>query len=253
MKKYRLISEEKLERIVQDRIAQEIGRDQADAERDRLDRQMEIAMLQAQINPHFLYNTLECIRGQALSAGETDIADTTQALSRLFRYSISLRNDAVPLRDELDNVRNYMKIQQYRFRDRFTLEILHDESDPQLLDGILPKLTLQPIVENAIVHGFAKKADNARIVIEIVGTHRHLNILISDNGQGMNAEMLERLRAVLRGDAAREDGPPVPGHGIAMDNVRKRLALFFGPQYGIIVNSVEGAGTDVEIHIPFKA
>lgn len=253
MKKLRLISEEKLERIIQDRIALEVDRKRADAERDRLERQMEIAMLQAQINPHFLYNTLECIRGQALAAGETDIADTTQALSRLFRYSISMRNDAVPLKDELDNVRNYMKIQQYRFRDRFTLEIRYDENEPELLDGILPKLTLQPIVENAVVHGFAQKAENARIVIEIVGTRRHLNIQISDNGQGMNAEMLERLRAPLRGCPSNDDGLPIPGNGIAMDNVRKRLELFFGPQYGMTVNSVEGAGTDVEIHIPYKA
>ncbi len=185
----------------------EVDRKHADAERDRLERQIEIAMLQAQINPHFLYNTLECIRGQALAAGETDIADTTQALSRLFRYSISMRNDAVPLRDELDNVRNYMKIQQYRFRDRFTLEIRYDEGEPELLDGILPKLTLQPIVENAVVHGFKQKAGNARIAIEIVGTRRHLNILVSDNGQGMNAEMLERLRALLRGDPAKEREP----------------------------------------------
>ena len=238
-----------MERLVEARVAQRMAAQHADAQRDRLNRQMEMAMLQAQINPHFLYNTLECIRGQALAAEASDIADTTQALSRYFRYSISSRSDVVPLKDELDNVRNYMKIQQYRFRDRFSLHVSLHGQEAEVLDCLLPKLTLQPIVENAVVHGFANKIDDARVSIQITRTARHVSIVVSDNGQGMNPEELKALRDSLRGEAPSRQ----PGHGIAMGNVKKRLQLFFGTTYGLTVGSVAGIGTDVEIYIPYRS
>ncbi|MEG1515895.1 MAG: histidine kinase [Clostridia bacterium] len=251
MKRYRLISEAQFELLVKERIAQATQTQHADAERDRLRRQMDMAVLQAQINPHFLYNTLECIRGQALAAGAADIADTTQALSRFFRYSISIRDDVVPLKSELDNVRNYMKIQQYRFQDRFQLGIHYDQESPEVLDGLLPKLTLQPIVENAVVHGLSRKTQAARIDIDIIQTQKHLNIQVSDNGRGMNQATLKNLSDMLNGQKHTRDDAS-PGNGIAMENVMKRIQLFFGAEYGLTISSIEGVGTDVDIHIPYR-
>ena len=117
------------------------------------DKQTELTALQSQINPHFLYNTLECIRGQALIDDNREIAKMTEALSAFFRYSISKKGNFVTLREELDNINNYMLIQQYRFNNRFTLEIMIDEEDKVAYDYLVPKLIIQPVIENAIFHG----------------------------------------------------------------------------------------------------
>lgn len=240
----------RLEALVDKRVSQALEEAKMETEDHLLMRQMEISMLQAQINPHFLYNTLECIRGQAIADNEPQIAETIHALSGYYRYNISNRREVVPIKDELDNVSNYMKIQQYRFQDRFAMDIETECDDIALQEGTLPKLSLQPLVENAVLHGFRHITEGAHIRIHISQTEKSLNIIVSDNGEGMSEEDLVRLRhRITRNASDRTDREE--RHGIALVNVNRRIQLLFGESYGLTINSVENAGTDVEIHIPY--
>ncbi|MBF1040305.1 MAG: sensor histidine kinase, partial [Lachnospiraceae bacterium] len=117
------------------------------------DKQSQLTALQTQINPHFLYNTLDTIRGMAMQHDIRDVSDVIGTLSSFFRYSISGKGSLVHIRDELKNINDYMKIQRYRFHDRFQLSIVVDEEDKRIFDFYIPRLILQPVVENAIVHG----------------------------------------------------------------------------------------------------
>ena len=212
-------------------------------------RQVELAALQSQINPHFLYNTLDAIRGQAIQENNREVAMMIQTLSAFFRYSISRKGNAVTLRDELDNVQNYMKIQQYRFEDRFRLEMEID--DPEVYDYYVPRLILQPIVENAILHGLENKRSDGVITIDVEETD-DLLIMISDNGRGMTLQELDTLNGRILSDKAEGEEPLSAGKhkGIALVNVQKRIELFFGEPYGLHVYSSIGQGTDVEITLP---
>lgn len=213
-----------------------------------LRQQAELDVLQSQINPHFLYNTLDSIRGQALTEGAEDIADMTEALSTFFRYSISNRSNVVTLEEELENIRSYFMIQQFRFNNRFRLEM--PEFPKDLLETCrLPKLTLQPVLENTILHGMEGKIGQGVITLRVEQTESRTVITVSDDGAGMREETLLRLQAKLRGEE------PVPlerrrGSGIALPNVNRRIKLLFGPEYGIRVMSTLGLGTDVEISLP---
>lgn len=250
MKKMYFISETKLEHIIQRRIEEAFTSAAHDYERELLMKQANISMLQGQINPHFLYNALECIRGQALLENCSDIADAAQALSLFFRYSISSPNDFVTLSEELGNVKNYVTIQQYRFKNRFTLEIQTDSGD--ISNALVPKLLLQPIVENSILHGFENQTEGGRITLSVFCSKYHLRILISDNGQGMDTETLALLTEQINHPDTRLTPDSTRRFGIALANVNKRIQLFFGPEYGLSICSCPGNGTDVEIIVPVR-
>lgn len=218
-------------------------------------KQAEYLALQNQINPHFLYNTLEGIRSEALIAGLDSVAEMTEALATFFRYTISQVENLVTLEDELANIENYYYIQQFRFGDKLALSIEyeHDEDLSQLdiLQYRLPKLTLQPIVENSIYHGIERKIGNGHLVIRIGVSNERLRIRISDDGLGMSEEKLNQLNEKLRSlslDAV--DGETERKGGIAVVNVNNRIKLLFGEEYGIYVYSHEGVGTDVLIGLP---
>lgn len=218
-----------------------------------LEQKMKYAQLQNQINPHFLYNTLENIRGQAIIDDNYVIADMTEALSRFFRYNISKDNDVVRLADELDNIRTYIQIQQYRFRDRFIFQIYnHDETDG-IYRCMIPKMTLQPIVENAIFHGIENKVDIGHIDVHIERSGLHVIVLVSDDGIGMDEESLEKLNQKLNDMKKKAQGMDEKdsSNGIAMENVNKRLKLLYGEEYGIIISSTKNVGTEVEIVLPY--
>lgn len=210
----------------------------------------EFLALQNQINPHFLYNTLEAIRGDALSEGINYIADITEALSTFFRYSVTDTGSLVTLADELDNVDNYFKIQQYRFGER--LKLLYElPEDEEVLELMCPKLTLQPIVENAIFHGLERRTEKGRIVIRLAVTDNKVVITIIDNGVGMDNKELELLNQRLKDVAIPHTDQEKRGKGgIAMINVCKRIKLLFGENYGIHVFSIPDFGTDVRITLP---
>lgn len=219
------------------------------------DKQTELTALQSQINPHFLYNTLETIRGQALIDDNEEIARMVEALAAFFRYSISRKGSLVTLRDELANINNYMLIQRYRFNNRFSLEIILDEENESAYDFRIPRLIIQPVVENAIFHGLEEKLEGGKVMIEIIVTEENLMITISDNGKGMGSEELKSLNKRIRSASMRlEDGGDRSQRntGIALPNIHKRIQLLFGEDYGVNVYSTLNQGTDVEITIPAR-
>ena len=222
---------------------------EAEREKELLETQMKFVQLQNQINPHFLYNTLENIRARAIIDDNEIIADMTEALSRFFRYNISKRENIVKLSEELDNIRTYMHIQMYRFSNKFDFQIfIHDDAD--ILGAMIPKMTLQPIVENAIFHGMEKKVGNGHIEIHIESDTDKVFVLIEDNGVGMSPEELEKLTERLSGKPENSLEAGRGSDGIAMRNINNRLKLFFGEEYGIRISSTEGVGTEVELVLP---
>lgn len=214
-----------------------------------IEKQIEYSALQSQINPHFLYNTLEAIRSQALLNKQEEIALMTEKLARFFRYCISNREDVVTIRDEINNIRDYFFIQQYRFENRFSLDILYDESN-DAFEKVIPKMTLQPIVENAIFHGLEQKKGKGNVTIRVLQTVEKIYIIISDNGIGMSEEQVICMNQKLQNLMEKTNETGVYKRGIALTNVNNRLKLYFGEEYGLRVCSIEGQGTDVEICIP---
>lgn len=215
-------------------------------------KQAEFLALQNQINPHFLYNTLEAIRGDALCAGMDNIADITETLSSFFRYTITENSNLVTIREELDNVENYFKIQQYRFGEKLSIEVRICDEEVNILRMQCPKLSLQPIIENAIFHGLERKREKGRISLVLELVDDDLHICISDNGVGIEekklSELSERLDRVSVGYIV-EDGEGKMG-GIALKNVCRRIKLLFGERYGIRVDSIVGIGTKVTLILP---
>lgn len=219
-------------------------------ELDLLKKQAENDALQSQINPHFLYNTLDTIRSQALEDGSVDTAEMIECLSHIFRYSIDQKKSLLTFEDELENVNDYLKIQQYRFENRFTVRYQVDREDIALMDTRIPKLTLQPLVENAIKHGLEGYVEGGCITIRAYTTKKFLYIQVEDNGAGMNAETVKALNASLAADTAdAEAGQSVQG-GIALHNVNRRIKFHYGNAYGLTIASDEGGGTQVEICLP---
>ena len=217
------------------------------------DKQTELTALQSQINPHFLYNTLECIRGQALLDDNIEIAKMVEALSSFFRYSISKKGNLVTLRDELANIENYMLIQRYRFNNRFSMEIIIDEEDEAAYDFLVPRLIIQPVIENAIFHGLEERMEDGIVSIEVIVTDLDMIITISDNGKGIGCEELEELNNRINANDMELDDKNKSNQintGIALPNINRRIRLLFGKEYGVNVYSTLGKGTDVEIIIP---
>lgn len=212
----------------------------------------EVSALQSQINPHFLYNTLDGIRSLALKSDARTVAEMTEALSSMFRYSISPHGDTVTLADELENVDSYLLIQQYRFPDKFSLSYELGEDEKKMLRCRMPRLTIQPVVENSIQHGLQNKRGKGAIAISGFLTQNRLVLRISDDGDGMTQETLDALNAKLQLDNnAEASAVSARKTGIALANVNRRIKLQCGPQYGLFVSSEYGVGTAVDIQLPF--
>jgi two-component system sensor histidine kinase YesM len=216
-------------------------------------KQAEYLALQNQINPHFLYNTLEGIRSEALFAGIDGVAQMTEALSSFFRYTISNVEHLVTVQEELRNVENYYIIQQFRFEDRLSIDIkIDNEDENELLSAKIPKLTLQPIVENSIYHGLEQKLGTGIVRIKVEGTKDRLIITVSDNGLGISEDKVSKLNHKLRAVSIDDMQPEIAAAGgIALVNVNSRIKLLFGDEYGLFIYSILNEGTDVEITIPY--
>ncbi|MCY1151550.1 MAG: histidine kinase [Sphaerochaetaceae bacterium] len=214
-------------------------------------RQAQYLALQNQINPHFLYNTLEGIRAEALIEGNHSISSMCEALATFFRYTISHVQNLVPLSQELENTQNYFFIQQYRFGDRLSMKVSFvDNCENDALRIRIPKLTLQPIVENAIVHGLECKKGNGLLTINIEVFDSRLLISVKDNGVGMEETTLKKLRDDLSKESSDHINSSKEHGGIALLNVNNRIKLLFGERYGLDVTSCKGLGTDVTISLP---
>ncbi len=229
-------------------LKQSMAREHAEV---MLRQQSKYAELQSQINPHFLYNTLETIRGQAIIDDNYKIAEMTEALAKYFRYNINKDNDLVTLEQELENIRNYIHIQQYRFQDRFVFRICPHDEYKEYAHCLIPKMTLQPIVENAIFHGMEQKIELGHINIHIETTMERLIIIVADDGVGMDEETLQRMNLKLQQAERVPEVSEKSGHnGIAMENVNSRLRLMYGDDYGLKISSTKDLGTEVEITLP---
>jgi len=214
-------------------------------------RQAQFLALQNQINPHFLYNTLEGIRSEALLAGLSSVATMTEALSTFFRYTISGVENLVTLKEEIENTKNYFLIQQFRFGTRIKLKIITDGVDEEeILRCRIPKLTLQPIVENSIVHGLECKGGEGTLTLRLEGSHERLFITVQDDGVGMANSVLSAIQRNLSTRSFDYVKRDERHGGIALINVNNRIKILFGEQYGLTVTSQQGVGTDVMISLP---
>jgi two-component system sensor histidine kinase YesM len=199
----------------------------------------ELRTLQAQINPHFLYNTLDAIVWQAESGRSEEVARLTRSLSDFFRISLSSGADWIPVSQEMKHVTAYLSIQQTRYRDILQYEV---DSPPEGLESVyMLKLLLQPLVENALYHGVKLKRAKGMITVTGKKDGEDIIITVSDTGAGMTKDRLDELRAGL---SNRERV------GFGLSTVDERLKLFFGEKYGLSIESTEGEGTDVTVRIP---
>lgn len=197
----------------------------------------ELQLIQAQVNPHFLYNTLDMIVWLIEGGMTDDAVEMISSLSIFFRTSLSKGNDIIPLSEEERHTLSYLEIQQYRYRDILEFEI----NIPKELSGIpVPKLSIQPLAENALYHGIKNRRGKGKILIEGREEEDALVLTVSDNGQGMTPERLHEVQEAIRtGERA--------GFGLAA--VAERIALYYGPGYGMKIFSEEGKGTTVEIRL----
>lgn len=216
-------------------------------EDEMLTKQAELSALQSQMNPHFLYNTLDSIQGQALRSNNKEIAEMTAALSSFFRYSISMKDSIVTVADEIKNVQNYMLIQRYRFGDKINLFISCEDDD--IMRCSVPQMILQPVVENAVYHGLERTSKEGQVTLRLSRASEILHIVIEDNGVGMSPELTQELnsrleQSGLEGKAGERKG------GIALRNVNQRIKLMFGEDFGIHIFSAEGIGTKIVLYLP---
>ena len=210
----------------------------------------ELRTLQAQINPHFLYNTLDTIVWQAESGKGDEVVRLTRNLSDFFRISLSSGADWIPVTQELKHVSAYLSIQKTRYRDILDFEV----DQPEDLEEIyMLKLLLQPLVENALYHGIKNKRGGGKISVTVTRQNRVLTFTVADTGRGMTPEQLKALRASLQSDNPPPQASPEPGHsGFGMRNVDMRIRLYYKKQTGLLIQSGP-EGTEVSFSIPIRA
>lgn len=210
-------------------------------------KQAEYSALQSQINPHFLYNTLNCISSIGLEYGSREIAQITSCMSKIFRYSIR-KDELVRIREELDCIQAYMNIISIRYENKFDMEIHVDEA---LLEMSTPKMILQPIVENSVYHGLERMDAGGQLRVRgSVDAHGDVCFRITDTGKGMEPEELAALQAKLSMENAEPAPNGQPGKSIGLSNIHNRLRLLFGERYGIAIESKPGQGTTVTLRLP---
>ena len=205
-----------------------------------LRQKMEILAYRNQINPHFLYNTLSCIRDMAVFYDVDQIAEMAMALSDIFRYAVNGSN-IVTVRDELEYTQIYATIIRYRHMDKITIKT---EADPEALDKHIFRLMLQPLVENAVLHGMVENIRPGTVSVRIrhLADTKQLEIVTSDDGTGMDEEKLASVRKLLE--------KPKENESIGISNIVMRLRLVYGDQYSMRIDSRSGEGTEVTVIIP---
>lgn len=204
-------------------------------------RKQEFDALQSQINPHFLYNTLDIIVWMIENEQKNEAVKAVTALARFFRISLSKGKSIILVQDELEHVRNYLMIQHMRFKNKFSYEI-HVEEKCMELTSL--KLILQPLVENAIYHGMEFMDGDGEIIINVYRLEDDLYFTVSDNGLGMTKEQVDSLFTGQAGSTSKK------GSGIGVKNVNERIKLYFGEAYGLTISSEPDEGTTITIHLP---
>ena len=196
--------------------------------------------MQAQINPHFLYNTLDTIIWLIESGEITEAVNMVGSLSNFFRFSLSRGQNVITLKEEQQHIRSYLEIQQMRYRDLMEYQI---ELPEELEHFLLPKLTLQPLVENALYHGIKIRRRKGLIRVSGRVDENHLILEVTDDGCGMSPERLAEVRESLT-EGRRE--------GFGLRTVHQRIQILFGPEYGLEVESTPDVGTTIFVKIPMQ-
>lgn len=215
--------------------------EQVKTEQGRL-RKAEFELLQSQINPHFLYNTLDTIVWLAEAGEQKKVVDMVGSLSDFFRTSLNQGKDMVSVKEELQHSRSYLEIQQVRYQDILQYEIQVPEP---LFCYLIPKITIQPLVENALYHGIKNKRGIGKIMITGKREKDYFVLIVEDNGAGMSRERLEAVRKGMNQKSQTEKDI------YALYNVNERIRLNFGQKYGLSIDSVLGEGTTVQVMLPF--
>ena len=215
-------------------------------QREILAKNVGIRSLQNQINAHFIYNVLESIKMLAEMKEEYQISDSITSLGKLLRYSMRWESGTVTLSEELDYIENYLALMN--LRNDFVVNLAIN-IPKELLTQKIPKMSLQPIVENSVLHGIAPLGKDAYIYIKAWEDGEDVYIELSDNGQGMTSDELSKLQKKINGDIETEE-PAHKGHGVGVKNVADRIMLEFGKAYGLTVASEEGKYTKTSMHLP---
>lgn len=224
-----LINERYNARLAKERLAKE-------------NMQAKLLALQSQVNPHFMFNVLECIRLKAAAKNENQTAKIIMYVSKMFRYLINWDDDVIPLNEEIKFLEEFFYIQKYRFEDEFEYNINIDE---RAKSYYLPKLIIQPVAENACVHGIESVSHVKKIDVCVTAAGDKMIISVSDNGMGMSEQKIMQLKRMFNGGEKLEDS-------IGLYNVYQRLCLYYGDNFTIDVQSVEGSGTKFVIAIPVR-
>lgn len=204
-------------------------------------REIKLKMMASQINPHFLFNALESIRMNAHLKGDKEIANVVRMLGKMMRKNLEAGRESIPLKDEIEMVSSYLEIQKFRYEDRlkFTLDI-----DPAAAQIRVPPLIVQPLVENAVVHGVEDKEEGVYVELKIEVNDGLVYVSVRDNGMGMPAERLEEVIRLISGAQEPEQGR------IGLRNVHQRLVLSYGEEHGLRILSVYGQGTEISFTLP---
>ena len=200
-----------------------------------------IVALEAQINPHFLYNTLDTINWMAIEKEEFDISNAINALATILRYAIAKSNALVTVREEIEWLKKYIFLQQFRLKDAVSCEL---DVDPDIMDASIHKLLMQPFIENAIIHGFEDSTENATLWISLKNEDNHIVIRIKDNGKGMSPEMVDQIN---KGVIEAKDRTH-----IGMGNVITRMKMYYADDASVRVESTMDVGTIVTLKVPYN-
>ena len=211
---------------------------QENKQAERRKRHAELELLQAQINPHFLYNTLDTIIWLIEADKKQDSINMVSALSDFFRFCLSRGKDIITLEEEQKHILSYLSIQKIRYQDRMDYEVHIPDS---LYPYSIPKLTLQPLVENSIYHGIKLQREKGLIKVEAIDMGDKIELIVKDNGAGMTEERLKEMRKVII------NGEKV---GFGLRTVHERMQLLYGEEYGLSISSTEGVGTTITAVIP---
>ena len=203
--------------------------------------EIKFKMLASQINPHFLFNTLESIRMKAHLSGQPGIARVVKMLGRMMRANLEAGKRTVMLRDELDIVNSYLEIQQFRHEERLTYEVI---SEPEVGHVQVPPLIIQPLVENAVIHGLERQEAGGTVCVKAWREGDEVIIMVEDNGLGIAPDRLESIIASF------EEREEDDGHRIGIRNVHLRLQLAYGAEYGLVIDSELGKGTQIRFRVP---
>lgn len=210
-------------------------------------KQAEFSALQSQINPHFLYNTLNCISSIGLEYGSKEIAQITSSMSKIFRYSIK-KDELVLINEEIQCIKAYMNIISIRYENKFLMEL---NVDLKLLEMNTPKMILQPIVENSVYHGLESMDEGGHLRVSgHIDANGDVCFQVSDSGKGIPKDELERIKAKLGMEYSERAKNSLDGKSIGLSNIHNRIKLLFGEGYGVEIESQIGRGTTVLVKIP---